>query len=1182
MSLILIPGASGSGKSHMLFQRVLREAKEHPDRRYIVLVPEQNTLQTQKTLVSMSERGGIWNIDVLSFTRLAYRVFEQTGVARRQILSETGKILLLRLIAAREGAKIPLLSGVLDRPGILGEIKSILSEMDQYGIGPDELKVMLDMLQRENTKPALSRKLSEIALLQEACERYQEGHFITGEKLLRVLGEKIPLDETLKGTVLCLDGFTGLTPAQLQVITVLLKVAQDIYVTVTIDPEEIGERDLSVRRETGPDGQEILKPEVSSDYGLYALSKRTIHALVYCAVKAQTGVDLLSVPENTPGRHAKDGELWWLEKHILRSGREGKQPFPGNAERHEIFLRQCANPWDEAVSAAVTIEELIREGVRYREIAIVCGSLKDYAEYIRRAMSVYGIPCYIDRSSTVVMNPAFEFVRCAIDVMEKNFSYESIMALLRTGLALDPESGEIDLLENYILAAGIRGYGMWSRPFTRKTRERNQALQDAAELSRTAFMEKYTPFAEVLKKRRAQVSEYAGALWKLLLAFDLPAKLDALSRACAKEGREERAQEYAAVLRVICNVLDEAVSLMPQEGVTRTQFAEILRAGFSEAKIGILPRGIDEVQVGDLERSRMEKIKVLLFLGLNDEYVPRRKMAGGVLTDYEREYLSDREIHLAPTAREEALIQQFYLYLTLARPSQALYLSWSCAKRSSEEMRPSSVVRSIRALFPAAEWARAASADTFGSITSLRTGKGVLSQALGDYLYGNRMTDGADETKLQELINLYRRRDETWRQNAEAFLSSLSGEEKPADLDEDTATALYGMVLQGSITRLERFSECAFKHFADYGLELKEREEYSVRSIDIGVLLHRAVEIFSQKLRKDKTLSGWRGITDDDRDRVARESLAEALDGEQDRDLFLDSRRSEETLERCERIFLRSVQTLQRQIRAGAFEPVRFELSFGGGNQNSVWIENLPGGRKLSLSGKIDRIDECEQGAESLYIKIVDYKSSTKDIDLESLIEGEQLQLLVYLDAAARLEQKANPQKEIICAGAFYFSFQDPVIDMTPQMTDGEAEDAAARSMRVRGLVNERPDVVERLDAALADGEASLVIPASKTKTSGHLSASNNVVTDEQFRLLRDYSKQRMRDIASAILEGKILPNPSWKNAQKSACTWCPYRDLCRFDPRGKGMAYRERVKRKPDEQWELIKSEVGYAGINQ
>ena len=1154
MSLIIIPGSSGSGKSTMMFQRVLQEAAAFPMKRYIVLVPEQNTLQTQKMLVSMSSTGGIWNIDVLSFTRLAYRVFEQTGAERSRILSETGKVLLLRLIAAREGDRIPMLSGILDHPGVLSEIKSILSEMDQYGIGPEELRQLEQTFRGAGSHPALARKLSEIALVQEAFERYQAGHLITGEKLLRILEEKIPLDETLRGATICLDGFTGLTPAQLQVISALFGMAEDILVTVTIDPEE------------------LKKPH---SQGLFALPLRTIQALTDCARNAHADVEYLPVPGETPGRHETGGELWWLEKHLLRPGKEGRRVFPGGGSRPEIFLRQCADPADEAVSAAVTISELTRQGVRCQEIAIVCGSLKDYAEYVRRALSVYQIPCYIDRSQSVVMNPAFEFALSAISVLEKNFSYESVMALLRTGLVLDPESGGIDLLENYILAAGIRGHKAWSEPFARQTRDRDQELQGAAELLRAEWMERFEPFAQVMKKGRASFEEYAGALWHLLLAFDIPAKLERESSRCREDGREERAQEYEAVTGVISSVLDEAALLMGQENVTRTQFAQILEAGFTEARIGILPRGIDQVQVGDLERSRLENIKAVLFLGLNDCFIPPRRKAGGVLTDLEREFLNSRNVRLAPTAREDADIQQYYLYLTLTKSAQALYLSWSMSIPGSGQQQPSGILMNIRRLFPHAAWVSSASAAPYDSVVSPETGKGVLAQAVGDYLYAGRTEADWNTPKLRELVNLYRRQED-WDRHAGAFLKRIFTQEKDVQLDEETALALYGSVLRGSITRLEEFSGCAFRHFADYGLGLKEREEYVIRTLDIGNLLHGAIEILSGRLAKGEPSVNWRDITDQKLDSMARESLRASLEREHASELYSDSRRFEETYARSEGIFLRSVRALSRQIRAGAFEPVSFELSFGKQDADGVWIDNLPGDRKLQLYGKIDRIDEyLDESAKRLYVKIVDYKSSSKDIDLESLIAGEQLQLIVYLDAAARSRQKENPDQEIVCAGAFYFSFQDPVIDLTPQMTKQEAEDVADSMMRLKGLVNSRRDVIDLLETGPWESGASSVIPVTRNKEPGELRASDHVITDRQFDLLRRYARDKMKKTASAILSGQIAPNPSRKSSEITSCTWCPYRDVCGFDPHSPGAAFREREKRKTDESWAVIEETV-------
>ncbi len=1220
MALRLVLGSSGSGKSTRMFEEVLHRAQKEQGRRFIFLVPEQNTLQTQMDLVGKSERGGILNIDVLSFTRLAFRVFEQTGVAQRSVLSETGKLLMLRLIASREEKELSLLGKILDRPGALEEVKSILSELDQYGIDSERLKEMERFVTSEGRHPLLGKKLSDIRLLQETFERYQADHYITGEKLPFVLCRKAPLDETLKGAVFYVDGFTGFTPAQLQVIGTLLKIAQDITVSVTIDPSRLlregeasltgdlrktevsltgnpregeasltgnpreGEASLSgglAQRAVSIPG--ILKERVE-DHELFALSMRTIQTLIRTAYDAGVNVEDPVILTDGPGRHRKGSRLWWLEKHFQRAGKAGRMPYQGSGEEedNEVLFCRCKDPVDEMTSAAAAIEELAGEGIRYREIAIVCGSLKDYAQYAKRILSMYEIPYYIDHSSAVVMDPAFEFVQSAITVLDQNFSYESVMALIRTGLCPEAESGPADRLENYLLATGIRGYKAWREPFSRMTKDKDQDLLDEANRYRELFMAGFEPFAEVMKKGQALFCEYSQALWKLFLSFDVHRTVARMSEECRQNGQEELAQEYASVMKVILDVLEEGCSLIGQETVTRSQFSQILRSGFSEAKIGILPRGIDEVQVGDLERTRLEHIKVVFFLGLNDSLVPRKKISGGVLTDMEREYLRQKNVYLAPTIREDAGIQQFYLYLALTKPSDRLCLSWSSQSRKGEELRPSHIVKSILGLFPEAKFSAPVSEERMAAVTSLRTGRNVLALSLSDYLSFNEETASKMAGPLKELLNLYRRADEPWRSLAQDLLLAAGGEEREVCLDEDTAGALYGEVLRGSITRLEEFSECAFRHFVRYGLRLQERERFQIESVDIGTLLHEAIERYSRKLKEEPQGVDWRTISDERSDRLADEAIAEVLDDRRTQ-MFFDTRRNRGLFERCRRILKRSVRTIHRQIRAGLFTPALFEVGFGDTQTDTVLIENLPGGRLMRLKGRIDRIDECDDPEEKkLYIKVVDYKSSAKKLDLDSLIGGEQLQLLVYMDAAAVMEQREHPDRQIVCAGVFYYTLQDPVIRQDPESSGQELEDAIVSQMKVSGLLNGSSEVVERLDMTLKGGERSIVIPAGINKSSGTLSASSSAAAPKQLELLRRYVRVRMREIARDILSGEIRPHPLRQSGGQNVCTWCPYKDVCRFDPHERSMCYREYEKHKDDELWEIIERTVSEKGSEE
>ena len=1165
MALKLILGPSGSGKSRLLFDTVLQSAAKHPERRFIVLVPEQFTLATQRDLVERSAVGGILNIDVLSFTRLAYRVFEQTGLEKRTVLSETGKSLMLRLIASRESESLPFLSGIADRPGAIAEMKSILSEMDQYQITPSVLKELMQGIGQDKGRARLAGKLEEIALLQEAFEKYQADHFITGEKLPYILCQKAPLDATLRGTEFYLDGYTGFTPAQLSVLEVLMRISGDMTVTVTADP---GMKELAAE-----DPVSALSSMQIREHELFALSRRTIRSLTEAASRAGVQVERPVVLDGRLGRLKEGSELAWMEGHLFRSGCRGHERYTG-AKEQQIRLRSCRDSYDEVVSAAVTIKELTGAGMRHREIAVVCGSLPDYAQYVKRVFESYGIPYFIDQSSPVTLNPAFEMVESAVDVVEKNYSYESVMRLIRTGLILDPESGEADLLENYLRAAGIRGRSAWEKPFTRPSKREDPALLGAAEIARAEFMQSFRAFSDVMKKENIPFSERADALSGLLEDCHVPEKLAKLGEACALHHREESAAQYAQVMDVIRDVLEEACGLIGSERVTRRQFTEVLRAGFSEARIGVIPPGIDEVHVGDLRRTRLEHIRALLFLGVNDGYVPARKTRGNVLNDMDREYLKSRHVRMAPTAREDANIQQFYLYLTLTKPSDLLILSWSQAGRDAEPMRSAPLIGSIRRLFPDRELMRAASEDPYYAVVSAQTGLEVLSSGLRSWLDGDDDQTDEEERKLRELLKIYKPEDtqEALRESALSILGAAAGDPAPVRISPEEAQELYGEVLKGSVTRLETYAQCPFRQYAAYGLKLRERDEYKVEYPDIGQLLHASMEVFSERMKTNPQGYTWRTIPDALRDAWALEAMEEAA-GKNALGLYEDTRRGDNTLQRCRQILLRSVRTVQKQVQSGDFSPALFEVPFSTQEDDSGAFD-LPSGARMRLTGRIDRIDECDDPeCGKLYVSVVDYKSSQTKLDLDSLIDGEQLQLALYLDMASAMERRAHRGREVVPSGALYYAMEDPILEREDAGED--PEEGMLKSLKLRGFVNDSPDVLQKLDRTLIPGASSMVIPAA-LKNDGTPTSRSVTYSSDQIGMICSYVKQKMGKMGASILNGEIRPYPLRESARKNACTYCPYADLCHFSEHEDGMQFHDRQVRSEQEQWEILSGAGG------
>lgn len=1139
MSLQLIWGSSGSGKSHWLYSAMIREAREHPEKRYMIIVPEQFTMQTQRELVRLHPAGGILNIDILSFQRLAFRVFEETGASQKPVLTETGKNLLLRRVAAQERSRLDILGSRLEKPGYISQMKSILSELTQYEISEGELEEMIRISEK---KPQLQYKLKDILTLYRGFSEYKRDRFLTAEELLDVFCEAAEDSRLLKGSVLAFDGFTGFTPVQQNALKKLLTLCSKIQITVTMDPAE------------QPVGRIF-------DHELFYLSKKTIQTLFRLA--EETGTQLLEPVVLTQGhRFRSGGELEFLERHLFRYGKQKRLFRTSEKQENGISLHVSGTPMEEVEFAARTIITLVREqGFRYREIAVMAGDLPSYGNYVKKVFEEQGIPCFVDQTVQVLLNPCLEFIRGAFGLLEFNFSYESVFRYLRTGFA-GISREETDRLENYVRALGIRGKYQWEQSWTRETASMVPGEAAVCEEYRKRIMESLAPWLEISGTGKAPLRRYAEALYELLVSCKIQQQLKEQEQEFERKGQREKVNEYSQIYRIILEILDEAVELLEEEEISRKEFLEILEAGFGEARVGLIPPGIDQVHVGDMERTRLNQIRVLLFLGLNDGWIPARESKGGIVSDMEREFLHESGIELSPTARENGYVQRFYLYLGLTKPSERLYLSFCRSSSDGGAMRPSYLVAVIRRLFPYLEIRdENVKKDPLDQITSLKTGLPYLAENL------RLLREKGGEAlrkRTGKLLQLYQE-DEGFGKQAEALVDAaflVLGQEK---IDSLTAKALYGEVLENSVTRLEQFASCAFAHFAAYGLQLKEREEYKVRSVDIGNIFHKALELFARKL--ENSPYNWFTLPEEDRKKLTEDSVEEAVEtyGSQ---VFFDTERNRYGIQRIKRILNRSVWALHRQIQAGRFVPGGFEVSFSSARDLKSVNIALSETERMRLKGRIDRIDVCQE-EDQVYVKVVDYKSGNTSFDLVALYYGLQLQLVVYLNAAMELEQRLHPEKEIVPAGIFYFRLQDPILEGTQEMTPEEINREILKKLRPSGLVNQDPAVVERMDGAFEKN--SLVIPVGKKKD-GSWTAASKVAKREQLEALSCFVQEKLQHLGQKILEGWVAPDP-YERKQECSCTYCQFSGLCGFDRKLPGTGFRKISELTEGEIWERLSS---------
>ncbi|MCU6758129.1 helicase-exonuclease AddAB subunit AddB [Waltera acetigignens] len=1131
MSLRFCFGPSGSGKSHRIYEEIMQRAAEEPGRNFLIIVPDQFTMQTQKDLVMRSDRDGILNIDVLSFGRLSHRILEEVGTKEMPVLDDTGKSLVLQKVAADLKEQLPAMGSLLHKQGYIHEVKSAISEFMQYGISTQDMDKLITSAQKRG---ALAMKLKDLKTLYRGFQDYIRDHFITTEETLDVLRRSLSKSKILKGSVVVFDGFTGFTPIQNRLIQELMRVCAETIVTVTIG---VGEDPYKM------DGEQKL----------FHLSKKTVADLEKLAAEAEVerGEDLFV--KGGPNRFAKAPALHYLEQNLFRYQYE---PYAG--EQQEIHMFEALSPREEVHQTALYIRHLIREqGMTYRDIAVVIGDLEGYASYVETEFGQLEIPCFLDRTRGIVLNPMIEYIKSALQLYIKDFSYDTVFHFLRSGMA-DISREEIDELENYVIRTGARGYRTYSRLFTRRTEEM-QGNAEGSEQAEEKTMERlnrirqqFMDAVEILHMgSREKAGDYVSHLYDFLEQNQVQQKLLNYQQQFEKEGDLSRAREYAQIYRLVMDLLDQVYELLGEEEISRQEFADILEAGFGEITVGTIPQSVDRIVVGDMERTRLKQVKVLFFLGVNDGNIPKNASKGGIISDMDREFLIESGTEMAPSPRQQMYIQRLYLYLNMTKPSEQLYLSYAKVNSEGKGIRPSYLIDTVRKLFPAMSVEYPQNRSRLEQIEGRQEGARYLAEELREYVEGT-----LPEEERQDFYLMYRAY-EADAAGRDLLTRAAFRRYRESGLSRIVARALYGQQLENSVSRLETYAACACRHFLQYGLSLQEREEFGFEASDMGTVYHAVLENFAGKLAESNLT--WWDFTEDFAAKAVKESV-EAYAATYGETVLYSSARNEYAITRMSRILTRTVLTLQKHLKQGSFQPDDYELSFRFAEDLDSIHVDLSEDEKMHLQGRIDRIDVSED-TEHVYVKVIDYKSGNRKFDLAALYYGLQLQLVVYMNAAMEMESRKHPDKEIVPAALLYYHIDDPTIETPVELTDEQINEQILAKLRMNGVVNSDPGVVERLDRYMQD--KSVVIPVEKKKD-GSFSARSGVLSREEMQLISSYVDAKIRSIGREILDGKIAANP-YEKGNEEACTYCAYKKVCGFD--GSIPGYEKRQLEDLDKQ---------------
>ena len=1104
MSFQFVIGPSGSGKTTYLLEKTVSEASENPRTQYIYVVPDQFTMEMQKAMVLKSPGHAIMNIDVLSFGRMCHRIFEETGSADEAVLNDTGKNLILQRLAVEHQSELSCLGRHAGSPAMIHEIKSTISEFMQYSVGENEIDMLIESA-RENRRESLALKLADIKLLYGLFLKEIDGAYTTTEGRMGLLAGVIPESEILRDAVLVFDGFTGFTPVQCKVLTELMKAASSSTFSI-------------LARDDKPEG-------AYSPYDLFALSYRTMATIRRCAAAAGEK-EISPVILSESRRFDANPSLGHVEKNLFGNGCE-----PVACEGLSISV--TANPAEEIAYVGRKISALVRkENYAYRDIAVICSDMETYGSGLERELTKRGIPCFVDTSLGIIHDPCLEFIRGAIAAVETDFTYGSIMTMLRSGMGpLDSE--ESDFMEYFIAQYGIRGRSRWKREyFGRKLNERNMADLERAEANRLTILE----CIGTLTSRKHSPASFCGKIREIIEINNLAERTERLAAEIEEDGDPQRASEIGKIMENIEEVLSVIEALCSTEPVELSMFRKLFDSAFSEISVGTVPRQVDRILVGDIERTRLSQVKVLFFVGLNDGLVPRKTGTGGVLSDLEREVLVENchDIELAPTPRELVYRQRLYLYMNVTKPTERLYMSYSGADVSGRQMTPSYFVGVIQKMF--SELPVRAEKNEPDGYMQLSDGLSLLASGLRDYAKGFDPGEGDKRSRIIAALYSLCARDEKYAPLLSKLESAAFYNTFHDNLDEAVARALYGNELSGSVSKFETYARCPYLFFLNYGIVLRQERSGEVDVIDIGNLTHDILEKFGNYVTKEGL--EWAELDDEDLEEILELALRDSFEDP----VFERFDVSGKTMYRRDyvgRIAATSVRTLRKQLAVGNFKPAAFEKEFRENFDLSLQLElaeesdensepariELFNGCSLRLNGKIDRIDTVEIDGKP-YIKIIDYKTGSKSLEYSKVAAGAQIQLPIYLGQAMKLyPEGAEP------AAMFYYRAQNPLVKVEKN-EEKSIDEMISGELAPLGLANNDPAVIAAL-AANAEDEKQ-VVPKDR-------------IDAEQMREICEYSLELCKQMAREILFGNIQDYPLADKENKSECEYCGFGNYCRF-----------------------------------
>lgn len=1137
MGIRFIFGRAGSGKSHYCLNQIKKKLDNDKNNKLILLVPDQYTFQTEKKLLEYIGERALLRAEVLSFKRMATRIFDKCGGRAINIIEDSGKNMLIYKLLKDKGEEFKYFNRISKQQGFVGTVSKSITEFKKYNITQE----ILNEKQIEIKDKDLKDKINDLSSIYETFNKNLHKEYIDSDDILSILSEKLKECDLYNDCEIWIDEFTTFTPQQVEVLKTLAKQCKNMNITLCNDGEIQfieGETDIfDVIKNTENKLLKMMQENNISYKEPVNLNKKNIY------------------------RFKESKELGHIEKYFFN--------FPFKVYKEEckdVRLYKANNNYSEIEWIAQEILRLVRDkGYRYKDIAVVCREIDSYDKITAVIFNEYNIPYFIDKKREILSNPLIVLIISVLEILSSNWSYESVFKYVKSGL-ITLESSFIDKLENYILANGIKGY-KWTRELITNT----DGEITSEEIEIFEYMEEIRrPIINLYDKIKGNVTvkTYCTALYEFLLEINAFETMDKWLEDFNSYGLQDKIKEYTQVPSIVMDMLDQAVEVLGDEEVDLKTFSRILISGFEEKEIGVIPMALDQVNIGDIARIKGRDVKALYIVGANDGVIPSSNKEEGILSDEDRLELKNLGIELASDTRSRVFEEQFMVYTALTIPSNYLMITYPMADFEGKSLRPSIIIPRLKKILP-----------------RLQEESEIVNKNLSNDKYYNIT---APIPTLNELIEALRKEYENeeidphwistfkWFEESEEFkdrtkiiFNGLNYTNLVEKIPREKIKRLYSNEngrLMFSVSRIEKYAQCPFSYYVQYGLKAKDRKVYEFSAPDLGSFMHDILDKFTNKIRKENI--SWSELTKERCSEIVNELVNNKLKNETN-SILNSNKKYQYFSERFKKTITKSVTVISEQMRKGEFDIFKSEFDFGDFEDSNPIKLELPSKETVYLKGRVDRIDKVELNGET-YIRIVDYKSGSKSFDLNELYYGLQIQLLVYLDAILKNSEQIL-KTQCMPGGILYFKIDNPIIKSKKALNEEEIQVEVLKKLKMDGLLLKNVELVKAMDKDMET--YSLIIPAA-FKKDGDFTSSSSVVTKEQFELLRSYVNDKMIEICEEMLSGQVKIEPC-KSSKVTYCDYCNYSAICQFDTSIRDNKYKVILKKKKDDLWNAMSNKV-------